>query len=102
MGERNLISKELSHLTLKFEAAQSMWDKHLEQGGSIGDLITEEVLDKVVDALNERKRTLLLEYIEATPQEELKQEDKDAIAAKFRTFPDEEEEEREVMCCLSL
>ena len=100
VGERNLISEELSQLTLKFEAAQSMWEKHLEQGGSINDLITEEVLDKVVGALNDRRRSLLQDFIEAAPQDELKDEDKDAIAAKFRIFPDEVESELQVCSLL--
>lgn len=89
VGEKNLISKELSHLALKFEAAQSMWEKHLEQGGSFSDLITEEVLDKVVDALNERKRHLLVDYVELNAEEPSAVAGQDAIAAKFRVFADE-------------
>ena len=92
VGEKDVISKELSHLALKFEAAQSMWEKHMEQGGSFGDLISDDVLDKVVTALNERKRHLLLDYVELQNDSEdieLAHKDRDAITDKIRQLSDD-------------
>ena len=56
MGEKRQLGQELTALALKFEAAQSLWERHLEQHDSLHGPFDEEVLDKVVDALTAHNR----------------------------------------------
>lgn len=83
VGEKKQLGQELNVLSLKFEAAQSMWERHLEQEGSFSDFVTEEVLEKVVEALTERNRGLAVSFMESD-DDSYNVVDGDALAAKFR------------------
>ena len=87
VGEKQQLGEQLSQLALKLEAAQSMWERHAEHdGGDVSSMheVTEEVLDKVVAALTERRRS-----IHTLADFEVKAVDPDALAARFRVFPEE-------------
>lgn len=83
VGEKRQLGHELTALALKFEAAQGMWERHLEEGGSFSDLVSEEVLDKVVEALTERSRSRVFD------DQDCNVVDGDALAAKFRIHADD-------------
>ena len=52
VGEKRQLGQELTALALKFEAAQSLWERH----DSLQGPFNEEVLDKVVAALTDHNR----------------------------------------------
>ena len=56
VGEKRQLGQELTALALKFQAAQSLWERHLEQHDGLHGPFDEEVLDKVVDALTVHNR----------------------------------------------
>lgn len=93
VGEKRQLGHELTTMALKFEAAQSMWERHVENGGSFSDIMTEDILDKVVDALTERDRGRLLaaDSTATTNSDDSNCSvvDGDALAAKFRIHPEE-------------
>jgi len=86
VDEKQQLGQQLSSLELKLEAAQSMWERHMEHEGGMSSMhmVTEEVLDKVVDALTKRRRP-----IHTFADFEVKAVDTDALAARFRVFPEE-------------
>lgn len=89
-GEKQQLGKQLTNLALRFEAAQSMWERHLEKNESYSNLVTEEVLDKVVDALTERKKSSGLAHnMIDLEMRALRALDMDLLASKFRIFPEE-------------
>ena len=88
VGEKQQLGQQLTNLLVKFEAAQSMWERHLEKDENFSDMVTEEVLDKVVDALTERKKTAAHSLVDLELRT-LRALDTDILASKFRIFPEE-------------
>lgn len=90
VGEKQHLGRQLTNLALKFEAAQSMWERHLEKDENFSSMVTEEVLDKVVDALTERKKSAGLTHnLVDLEMRALRALDTDILASKFRIFPEE-------------
>lgn len=88
VGEKQQLGQQLTNLLVKFEAAQSMWERHLEKDENFSDMVTEEVLDKVVDALTERKKHAAHSLADLELRT-LRALDTDILASKFRIFPEE-------------
>lgn len=74
LGEKHQLGQELAALALKFEAAQSLWER---QGASLAGLVTEEVLESIVQTLSERRE-------QGDAEELFSIVDGDALAAKFQ------------------
>lgn len=90
VGEKQQLGQQLTNLALKFEAAQSMWERHVEKDENFSSLVTEEVLDKVVDALTERKKNAgQMTSLVDLEMRALRALDTDILASKFRIFPEE-------------
>jgi hypothetical protein len=74
------LGQQLTSLSLKYEADQS----HMEQKGPFTDIVRKGDLDELVNALTERDRS-----VHTLADLQWKAIDADALAARFRIFPEE-------------